>query len=319
MRNSTLVLTGAVLLAMSFGAAAADSCRYSAPRNAELDAAGLKLLSVQIGPDDLTIHGDPGATKIVVRGTACASSEKWLPTVTLEAKRDGDTARIVAHDNDHGIHISIFGESYAYLKLDVSVPQSLAVNLHEGSGDARASKLASLDAVVGSGDLKVSGIAGQLALQVGSGDVAGSDVGSLKVSAVGSGDASIDGVHGDVNVGSVGSGDFAASNVKGNATIGSVASGDVKLTTVGGSVDVQSVGSGDLEVLGVTGNASVGSVASGDVAFKQVGGNAHAGSVGSGDFIVRGVAGDLSVGSVGSGDVSHSGVKGKVSIPRDDD
>jgi hypothetical protein len=31
------------------------------------------------------------------------------------------------------------------------------------------------------------------------------------------------------------------------------------------------------------------------------------------------VGGDLSVGSVGSGDVHHHGVRGKVSVPRDDD
>jgi DUF4097 and DUF4098 domain-containing protein YvlB len=300
MRTTVLALAVASLLGVSLTAAASGACKFSAPRNAELDAAGLKSLLLQIGPDDLVIHGDPGATKIVVRGTACASNEKWLDEIKLEAVSHGDTARISAHADDHGIHISLFGDSYAYLKLDVSVPESLAVKLQEGSGDAHASKLGSLDATVGSGDLKVNGIAGQLALRVGSGDVAASDAGSLHVSAVGSGDVSVDNVHGD-------------------ATIGSVASGDVKLATVGGSVNVQSVGSGDLEILGVTGNVSVGSVASGDVDVKQAGGNVHAGSVGSGDFDVNGIGGDLSVGSVGSGDVHHNGVKGKVSVPRKDD
>lgn len=319
MRTTIVAFAVASLLGVSLTAAAADACKYSAPRNAELNAAGLKSMQVQIGPDDLVIHGEPGATKIVVRGTACASTESWLQNVKLEAVRQGDAASIIAHDENHGIHISFFGESYAYLKLDVSVPQALAVKLQEGSGDAHARKLASLDATLGSGDLKVNGIAGRLSLQVGSGDVAASDVGSLHVSAVGSGDVSVDAIHGDVQVGSVGSGDFGASNVKGNATIGSVASGDAKLTTVGGSVNVQSVGSGDLEILGVTGNVSVGSVASGDVDVKQVGGNVHAGSVGSGDFDVNGVGGDLTIGSVGSGDVTHNGVKGKVSVPRADD
>ncbi|HET7562765.1 MAG TPA: DUF4097 family beta strand repeat-containing protein [Rhodanobacteraceae bacterium] len=319
MRTTILAFAVVSLLGVSLTAAAADSCKFSAPRNAELDAAGLKSLLVQIGPDDLVLHGEPGASKVVVRGTACASSQDRLQNVKLEAVRHGDTASVIAHADEHGIHISLFGGSYAYLKLDVSVPQTLAVKLQEGSGDAHASKLAALDATVGSGDLKVDGIAGQLGLRVGSGDVEASDVGSLNVSAVGSGDVSVDGVHGDAQVGSIGSGDFGVSNVKGNATLGSLASGDAKLATVGGSVSVQSVGSGDLQILGVTGNVSVGSVASGDIEVKQVGGNVHAGSVGSGDFNVNGVAGDLSVGSVGSGDVSHHGVKGKVSVPRDDD
>lgn len=319
MRTSILGLAIVALLGVSATAAATDACRYSAPRNAELDATGLKSLLVQIGPDNLVIQGEPGATKIVVRGTACASSQQWLDKVTMEAVRQGDAARVVAHDADHGIHISFFGSSYAYLKLDVSVPQSLAVKLLEGSGDARASGLASLDATVGSGDLKVDGIAGELALQVGSGDAMGGNVGSLTVSAVGSGDVRVDGVHGDVHAGSVGSGDFAASNIKGNASIGSVASGDAKLTTVGGSVNVRSVGSGDLEILAVTGNVMVGSVASGDADIKQVGGDVHAGSIGSGDFDVDDVGGALGVDSLGSGDVGHRNVKGKVSIPRNDD
>ncbi|HET7929817.1 MAG TPA: hypothetical protein VFL63_00285 [Rhodanobacteraceae bacterium] len=319
MRTSILAIAVVSLLGVSLTAAAADACKYSAPRNAEIDAAGLKSLLVSIGPDDLVIHGDPGATRIVVRGTACASSEKWLQEVKLEAVRHGDTASIVAHDDEHGIHISFFGDSYAYLKLDVSVPQSLAVKLQEGSGDAQAGRLASLDATVGSGDLKVNGIAGGLTLQVGSGDAVASDVGSLKVSSVGSGDVRVDSVHGDVEVGSVGSGDFAASNVKGNATIGSVASGDAKLTGVVGSVSVRSVGSGDLDLLDVTGNVGVGAVASGDVDMKRVGGNVHAGSVGSGDFDADGVGGNFTVDSIGSGDAGHHGVKGKVSVPRDDD
>jgi hypothetical protein len=41
--------------------------------------------------------------------------------------------------------------------------------------------------------------------------------------------------------------------------------------------------------------------------------------MGSGDLVVNGVGGDFSLGAKGSGDVSHSGVKGKVSVPHDDD
>lgn len=318
MRKSTLLLASAGLLAISC-AATATECRYSAPRNAEIDAAGLKTLAVVIGPDELNIHSDPAATRIVVQGTACASSPERLKDLAIATARHGDAASVVAHDGDHGVHIVFFSASYAYLKLDVSVPQSLAVKLQEGSGDAQASKLAALDAVVGSGDLKVHGIAGQLALQVGSGDVEARDVGSLNVSAVASGDASVAGVHGDVQVGSVGSGDFAASDVKGNATLGGLSSGDAKLTSVGGNVEVKSVGSGDFGATGVTGNVSIGALASGDVRLGQIGGNVHVASVGSGDFNVNGVAGDFTVDAIGSGDVGHTGVKGKVSLPKTDD
>jgi len=319
MRKSILLLAGASLLAISCVAGAAEQCRYSAPRNAELDASGLKLLSVEIGPDDLTIRGESGLTKIVVNGTACASNEKWLANIKVETARRGDTASVVADDGDHGVVLSLFGGSYAYLKLDVRVPQSLAVKLKEGSGDANVGSLAALDATLGSGDLKVNGVAGEFGLRVGSGDVVASGVGSLDLSSVGSGDVSVDGVHGDAHVGGVGSGDLGLRNVTGNVSIGSVSSGDVKMTGMGGSIKADSVGSGDLVVRGVTGDVSVGSVSSGEVSVEQAGGSVRADSLGSGDFGANGVGGDFSVGTVGSGDVHHHGVKGKVSVPRDDD
>lgn len=314
-----LLFAGASLVAVSLAAGAAEQCRYSAPRNAELDAAGLKQLSVEIGPDDLAIHGEPGLEKIVVNGTACASNQKWLENIKVETARHGDTASVVADDGDHGIVFSLFGGSYAYLKLDVRVPQALAVKLQEGSGDANASSLASLDATLGSGDLKINGIAGELRLRVGSGDVVAADVGSLNVSSVGSGDVSVDGVRGDARVGGVGSGDLGLRNVTGNVVLGSISSGDAKLSGVGGGIKADSVGSGDLVVRNVKGNVSVGSIASGDVSIEQAGGSVHADSLGSGDFGANGVDGDFSVGSVGSGDVHHHGVKGKISVPRDDD
>jgi hypothetical protein len=300
MRKSIVLLAGAALAAASFSAAAAEPCRYSAPRNAEIDAAGLKSLSVEIGPDDLTIQGQPGLAKIVVHGTACASDEKWLQNIKIETARHGDTASVVARDGDHGITFSLFGGSYAYLKLDVRVPPSLAVKLNEGSGDADARNLAALDVELGSGDLKVNGVAGEFALSVGSGDVVARDVGSFALSRVGSGDVNVDGVNGDAHAGSVGSGDFGLRNVKGSASIGSVSSGDVKLAHVGANVTVGSVGSGDVDIV-------------------QAGGNVRIDSVGSGDVDANGVGGDLSVGAMGSGDIRHHGVKGKVSIPRTDD
>lgn len=300
MRKSIVLFAGAALAAASFCVAGAEPCRYSAPRNAEIDAAGLKLLSVEIGPDTLTIQGRPGLKKIVVHGTACASNEKWLQDIKIESGRQGDTASVVARDGNRGITFSLFGDSYAYLKLDVRVPQSLAVKLTEGSGDADAGNLAALEARLGSGDLKVNGVTGEFALSVGSGDVVASDVGSLAISSVGSGDVRVDGVRRDAHAGSVGSGDLGLRNVKGKVSIGSVSSGDLKLADVGADVTVGSVGSGDVDIM-------------------RAGGNVRIDSVGSGDVDASDVGGDLDVGSMGSGDIRHHGVKGKVSIPRTDD
>jgi hypothetical protein len=300
MRKSIVLFASVALLAVSLAAGAAEQCRYSAPRNAELDAAGLKRLSVEIGPDDLMIRGESGITKITVRGTACASSQEWLKDVKLETSRHGDTASIVARNGDHHVMVSLFGGSYAYLKLDVRVPQSMAVQLKEGSGDSDVAGVQSLEASVGSGDLKVNSVAGELGLSVGSGDVVASNVGSVNLSSVGSGDVKVDGVRGDAHAGSIGSGDLGLRDITGGVTVGSIASGDANLAGVGGSVEAKAVGSGDFTARNVKGNVSVGAVASGDVTADQV-------------------DRDFSVGSVGSGDIHHHGVKGKVSIPRTDD
>lgn len=319
MHKSVLLLACAPLLLVSLGAGAVERCRYSAPRNAELDATGLRQLSVEIGADSLAIHGVPGATKIVVHGTACASNQDWLHDVQVQATRQGDIASIIAHDRDRGIHIALFGSSYAYLKLDVAVPESLAVKLQQGSGDAVASRLAALDARLGSGDLKVDTITGGLGLAVGSGDALAMGVGSLDLASVASGDASVDGVHGNARVGSVGSGDVVLGNVSGSVAIGSVGSGEVTVKGVGGAVKVGSIGSGDAVIHDAKGDVSIDSIASGDASVARAGGNVHAGSVGSGGFGALDVGGDFSVGAVGSGDIRHRNVKGKVSIPQRDD
>lgn len=319
MRRSIAVLAASSLLVFA-GVAGARDCRYNAPRNAEIDAAGLKLLVVDLGPNDLVIRGEAGLTKITVQGTACASNEKWLQDVKVETARRGDMASITADNGRHDIiNFSLFGGSYAYLKLDVRVPQSLAVKLKEGSGDANASGLAALDATLGSGDLKVAGIAGEFGVSVGSGDVVASDIGSLNLSSVGSGDVTVDGVHGDAQVGSVGSGDLGLRNVKGNVSVGSISSGGVKLEKVGNSVTLGSVGSGDFGARNVTGDVTIKAIGSGDANIEEAGRNVRVDSIGSGDIDANGVGGDFSVGAKGSGDIRHHGVKGSVSVPRSDD
>ena len=42
-------------------------------------------------------------------------------------------------------------------------------------------------------------------------------------------------------------------------------------------------------------------------------------SIGSGDITVSDIGGDFRVGSRGSGDVAHRNVRGKVSVPHDND
>ncbi|MEO7067784.1 MAG: DUF4097 family beta strand repeat-containing protein [Rhodanobacter sp.] len=275
MRKLAVVL---LLLALPAAASAAE-CRYSAPRSANLDAIGLHNLLLNVGSDDVDIQGTPGLSRVEVRGTACASKAKFLEDLQISAKRDGADATVDTLTN-RPFSIGIFGSRYAYLKLQIRVPTTLAVQIKSGSGDVKAQQLAALNFDAGSGDLMASGIAGALTLKLGSGDVDARQVGSVDLRSTGSGDVKVDGVNGDVHSGRSGSGDLSFSHVRGSVTVESTGSGDVTLNQVGHNVDVGSTGSGD-----VTAN---------DV---------------DGDFTVR---------SSGSGEIQHNRVKGKVSVPADD-
>ncbi|MGH8318137.1 MAG: DUF4097 family beta strand repeat-containing protein [Steroidobacteraceae bacterium] len=281
MRNAIPLLVGLALLVVA-GAAAAEPCRYSAPRDVDLDATTLKSLLLNLGATDAHVRGVAGLSKIEVRGTACASNPKWLGDLRIDTSRSGPEATVTARTGDHDSTFNLFGfSSYAYMKLSVSVPAQLAVVLDSRSGDVVAESLESLDFHSDSGDLKAYQIAGALALELGSADVDAHGVGSVELRRTGSGDVTVSDVRGDVRAGHAGSGDLHFSDVRGSVSLGSVGSGDLHLDNIGGNIQVDSIGSGDL--------------------------------------VVDDVAGNLQVGATGGGDVSYHGVKGTVHVPSNDD
>lgn len=251
----------AALLLAPLSAFAADQCKYSAPRNLQLDLAGVRAVQIDLHSYELHLNGSPGVTRGELTGRACASEASMLDGLQITQRREGDQLLVdIGGDNHFSFHM--FGDSYRNLEVQLTLPTNLPVSVNVGSGDADVSNVAQLQGMVGSGDLHVRQVSGAFSVSVGSGDADATEVGS-------------------VQVGSVGSGDFKANTVRGDARIGSVGSGDVTLHNVGGSVHADTLGSGDLRVVDV--------------------------------------GGDFSLGAKGSGDVDHSGVKGKVSLPRDDD
>jgi hypothetical protein len=275
-----LFISALLLVALPL-AASANECKFSAARNADLDAAGLKDLALTLGSTDLDIRSAPGLTKVEVRGTACASDAAKLQDLQVNARRSGDHATVDTSTTGGYININLFGASYAYMKLVVRVPPSLAVAVDSGSGDVTASDLASLNFDSGSGDLVADHIAGLLTLKVGSADVKAQQVGSVDMRGSGSGDVHVIDVQGDVHAAHSGSGDLSFEHVTGGVSIGGTGSGDIRLDSIGRDVDV--------------------------------------GSTGSGDVTADGVGGNFSVHSTGSGDIRHSNVKGSISVPKSDD
>ena len=275
MRKAIPLLAGVACLVIA-AAAGAQPCRYSAPRNLDLDADALKSLLLNLGGADAHVHGVAGLSKIEVRGTACASNQRWLDDLRLDSSRSGDKATVTAQTGDHENTFNLAGISrYAYMKLSVSVPPQLAVAINSGSGDVIAESLQSLDFRSGSGDLTANKITGALALELGSGDVHAQDVGNVDLRRTGSGDVTVRNVRGAVRSGHSGSGDLHFRDVRGDVSVGSVGSGELQLENIGGNVQVDRIGSGDLVVNDVTGNLQVGAVGSGDMSYHGVKGAIH--------------------------------------------
>lgn len=76
------------------GAAGAEPCRYSAPRNVDLDASALKSLLLTLGSTDAHVQGVAGLSRIEVRGTACASNPRWLDDLRIDTSRTGAHATV---------------------------------------------------------------------------------------------------------------------------------------------------------------------------------------------------------------------------------
>jgi hypothetical protein len=253
------ILLAAVLLA-PISVAAANECKYEAPRNLQLDLAGVRGVQIEVNSQDVHVNGRAGMQGLSVHGRACASDKSLLDGLQVTQHREGDQLIVAAESRNRAFHM--FGSSYTSLELDVQLPSTMPLTVEVGSGDADVTGVQQLDSHVGSGDLHVKQVAQAVSVSVGSGDVDISDVGSLSLGSVGSGDARVSKVHGDVRIGSIGSG---------------------------------------------------------DVGLRDVGGSVHADTLGSGDLNVHDVGGDLHLGAKGSGDIDYSGIKGRVSVPRDDD
>jgi DUF4097 and DUF4098 domain-containing protein YvlB len=272
------VLFGLILAAASTAALASHDCRFSAERNLDIDPAGLKALALVLGSSDAHVEGVAGIKRIEVRGKACASEEEWLKDLTVDQERGSDRVRVTTNKNRSGVHINLFGSSYAYIDLQVRMPADLALEIEDGSGDANVTNVAALKFSSGSGDLNAHHVTGDMVVKVGSGDAIIDDIGNLTVERVGSGD-------------------IRATNARGEIKVGHVGSGDINFTDVHGGVHIESVGSGDVIV-------------------RRAGGDVEVGSIGSGDVTVDGVGGNFVVHSAGSGDLRHHQVTGKVEVPK---
>lgn len=66
------LLTAALLLA-PIAAFAATPCKYEAPRNLQLDLAGVRGVQIEVNSHDLHLTGSDNARGLTLHGRACTS------------------------------------------------------------------------------------------------------------------------------------------------------------------------------------------------------------------------------------------------------
>lgn len=205
-------------------------CDETAERTATAPASGIDTVRVIAEAGDLDIEGKPSLTEISADGTACAANTGDLDEIQFEVSTSG--SEIVIEARTPG--------SSSQFDVRIDVPDSVLVEIDDGSGNIRVRDVAAVRIIDGSGDVDVAGISLDLVVNDdGSGDLDLRAVtGSVDVNIDGSGDITIAEVDGDVRIGTDGSGSIDVSGVGGDFTVGDDGSGAISYRDVAGSVDI---------------------------------------------------------------------------------
>jgi hypothetical protein len=228
----------------------------SAPRSARVSAAGLRGARIEARAGSLRIEGRSGVTEIQARGTARASSRGLIDEIRLTAERRGDQAYVIVELPE--IHGNWGGDDeFVALDLIVEVPNTLALDVEDRSGELEIRGVGALDLVDASGEATIENVGGRLRVRDNSGDLRIRDVRGDVELEDGSGGIYLRTIRGSVTVDRDGSGEFEAEDVAGSVRIASKGSGSVDVVRVGGDFIVDRKGSGSITHRDVRGRVEV--------------------------------------------------------------
>lgn len=241
--RSRFILRSAIALAIVVTAAFIPVRAHAigdvtSPRNADIDARGAKTIQVIAGAGDLRIEGRTGISQVQVRGTARASSRGRLDDIKLVAERRGDVVYIKADIPENNGFFSRDWNDNMALDLVIEVPQSVALDVEDGSGDSKFTNVGPLKLVDGSGGIEIRGAKGNVSVEDGSGEMVIENVeGSVRVTD-GSGGITASNIGGDFIVEEDGSGSIDVSHIAGNFTVEEKGSGSISSSDVKGKIDI---------------------------------------------------------------------------------
>ena len=232
---------------------AADDCRHTAPRQVSAPSDGIRVVEVRAAAGSLVVRG-VAASGVRATGTACSSSADALDDIRLVSSRSGD--RLVIEATMPEGSWSFGWHSQRRLDFTVELPQTLPVEIDDGSGSIEVRNVAAVKIDDGSGSIDVRGVRGTVSVKDGSGGLDITDAGDVRVND-GSGSIQIDSIRGGVVIDEDGSGSIEISNVTGNVVIDDDGSGSIDVRNVGGDFTVRDDGSGGVTVHDVRGKVSV--------------------------------------------------------------
>lgn len=250
-----LLVVPLVLVTTTSAYAGLFDCSHTAPRHAGAPLAGVSHITVIGRAGDLKVTGRSGVRELTATGTACADDKDTLNQIQFAVHQNGSDLRIEAVIPDRSSPFFSWNGG-ASLDMEVIVPDSVAIDIEDGSGEAIVENVGPLKMVDGSGELTIRGVHGNANVHDGSGALTISDVaGDLHVED-GSGEMEIDRVAGSVTIDD-GSGSITVRNVQRNVTIENDGSGSVDVTDVRGDFTVGNKGSGSIDYTRIGGRISI--------------------------------------------------------------
>ena len=229
--------------------------RYTDPRSATVDAEGARSIFVEARAGLLRIQGRSGISSVRVTATAFASRREWLDDIRLVARREGDEVRIVADVPE--VHGPSFGDNARGLDLIIEVPNTIPLEVEDGSGEAEVRGVAELEMTDGSGELTIDDIGGPVRVIDGSGELEIRNVRGDVWVRDGSGEIRIRDVTGSLVVDDDGSGEINADGIRGSVRVVEDGSGSIHVGDVGGDFIVEHDGSGSISFDNVKGSVRV--------------------------------------------------------------
>ena len=231
----------------------ASDCEFERLIDQSLDVSDSQSLAIAAAAGDLEIVGVSGSNEVKIKGKICVSEEDWLDEARLETS-SGDQAEISVVLPDVDSVWSLWGQAYAYMDLELEVPDDLALQLKDSSGDIVIEDIFSLSMQDSSGDIEIRNVAGLVEIKDSSGDI---DVREL---------------HDDFTIISDSSGDIHGSDIDGNVLVMADSSGEIWFTEVRKDFVVERDSSGDIVAENIGGDFTVLRDSSGKIRSKDVSG-----------------------------------------------